>query len=160
MIGLAYLLGGLIGGYYGWLLSMFIRFEMGLVGIGITRTIGNMHNYNHAISAHGLLMIFYFVMPIMIGLLGNLLIPVKIGCAELCMPRLNGLSIWFYVWSVLMLVWGVQIFDKCLASGWTLYPPLSTRDFASTEHSTDISIFAVHFLGVSSTMASMNMLIT
>ena len=155
-IGILYFYSGWLGGFFGFYLSIWIRLEMNFQGLAIVRKVKELHFYNHVISVHGLVMLFAFIMPVAIGGYGNLLLPVYIGSAELTMPRLNGVSYWFYFMGVFTLVLAGFFFEKPICAGWTLYPPLSTRDSESSSVSTDLGIFTLHLLGLSSALGSFN----
>jgi heme/copper-type cytochrome/quinol oxidase subunit 1 len=88
-IGLIYIFIGLIGGSIGFGLSILIRLELTLPGFNITSSL----NYNSIITFHGIFMIFFMIMPILIGGFGNLLIPLLLGLNDMIFARLNALSL-------------------------------------------------------------------
>jgi hypothetical protein len=120
-IGILYLYSGWLGGFFGFFLSLWIRLEMNYQGLAIVRKVKELNFYNHVISAHGLVMLFAFIMPVAIGGYGNLLLPVLIGSSELTMPRLNGVSYWLYMMGALTLVIAAFFFDKPICAGWTVF---------------------------------------
>ena len=73
-----------------WGLSIIIRVELGLPGFIICSSF----SYNSCITFHGIFMIFFFIMPLLIGGYGNLLIPIMICSSDMIFPRLNALSLW------------------------------------------------------------------
>lgn len=105
-------------------------------------------------------MLFLFVMPISIAFYANVLIPICIGTTEMAFPRLNIASLWFLLCGTVYITVGVYVFENPVNAGWTLYPPLATRDIDSLPTSTDMAIFAIHCLGVSSMLGSINMICT
>ncbi len=80
---------GLIGGSIGLSLSLIVRLELGLPGFLICSSI----QYNSCITFHGLFMIFFMIMPILIGGFGNILIPLMLCTSDMIFPRLNALSL-------------------------------------------------------------------
>jgi heme/copper-type cytochrome/quinol oxidase subunit 1 len=89
VIGLMYILCGIIGGTIGFALSIVIRLELSLPSYVLCSSL----QYNSNITFHGLLMIFFMIMPILIGGLGNLLVPLMLGSSDMIFPRLNAMSL-------------------------------------------------------------------
>lgn len=79
--------------------------------------------YNYVVTSHGVVMIFFFLMPLLIGGFGNYLLPLLLGKDDLDLPRLKGLSLWLLLPSFFCLM--VRIFLGA-GVGWTFYPPLSS----------------------------------
>jgi cytochrome c oxidase subunit 1 len=113
------------------------------------------------ITYHGVLMMFFVIIPALFGGFGNYFMPLMIGAPDMAFPRLNNLSYW-------MFVAGVSLGVASLLSpggngqlgsgvGWVLYPPLSTSEGGM---SMDFAIFAVHLSGASSILGSINMITT
>lgn len=161
LVGLGYWYVGYVGGLIGFTLSVLIRTTLASNGLGIQRGVSACDTYNSWITSHGLVMLFVFVMPQAIGGLGNYLLPLLLGSSELVLPRLNGLSLYLLVLGVVVYVYGqVGVLGSSTAAGWTLYPPLSTRDAGNLGVATDLLVFSVHLLGLSSTFGAINMLVT
>jgi len=159
-IGLTYGIMGYMGGVLGFMLSVMLRIELSSVGLGVIRKVKEVCLYNNWISVHGLVMLFVFVMPVGIGYYGNYLLPMLIGSSEMSMPRVNGMS-YVMLWiGIMLFVSGNVCMSKGMCGGWTLYPPLSSRDVDNMSISMDVCIISIHLLGLSSTMGSMNMLST
>ena len=116
--------------------------------------------YNHWSTVHGLIMLFLFVMPVAIGFYGNFLLPLLIGASELSMPRMNGTSFWLLCAAGSLFLMADLLMDKPLASGWSLYPPLSTRDAENSGVSTDFAILTMDLLGASCGLGSFNYIST
>ena len=80
---------GLVGGSIGLALSVVVRLELALPGFLVCSSL----QYNSCITFHGLFMIFFMIMPVLIGGFGNVLIPLMLCTADMIFPRLNALSL-------------------------------------------------------------------
>jgi heme/copper-type cytochrome/quinol oxidase subunit 1 len=100
-----YILAGLIGGSLGFGLSIMIRLELALPGFILSSAL----QYNTSITFHGIFMIFFMIMPILIGGFGNLLIPLMLCSSDMIFPRLNALSLWVVVDSFMVMVMALLI---------------------------------------------------
>ena len=160
LIGVFYEHTALAGGATGGTLAVLMRLELITPGAGLMRDIRELYTYNSWITTHGLTMLFLLVMPMAIGAFGNYWIPFLMGTSELAFPRLNAMSWWMLWMGLLMLITAPIIWDKPLAHGWTLYPPLTTREVEGYFTGTDISIFGVHLVGLASAFNSVNVMAT
>merc|ERR1711985_170283 len=124
MGGIYYLLSAFIFGISGSLISVLIRIELCSSGNRIISP-ENQNFYNVSITLHGILMIFFLVMPALFGGFGNYFGPIFQGSPEVVFPRINNFSILLLFLSYLQLIMSV-ITEFGGGSGWTLYPPLST----------------------------------
>jgi cytochrome c oxidase subunit 1 len=89
IIGSVYIFVGLIGGSIGFGLSMIMRLELGMPGYVLLSA----NQYNLVITMHGIFMIFFMIMPILIGGFGNIIIPIMVGSSDMIFPRLNSMSL-------------------------------------------------------------------
>ena len=121
----------------------------------------NGHLWNVMITYHGVLMMFFVVIPALFGGFGNYFMPLHIGAPDMSFPRLNNLSYWMYVAGVALGVASLLApggSDQMGSGvGWVLYPPLSTTEAG---YSMDLAIFAVHVSGASSILGSINIITT
>ena len=121
----------------------------------------NGHLWNVLITGHGILMMFFVVIPALFGGFGNYFMPLQIGAPDMAFPRMNNLSFWMYVAGTTMAICSVLSpgGNGQLGSGvgWVLYPPLSVREGGM---SMDLAIFAVHLSGASSILGAINMITT
>ncbi|WP_296420295.1 cytochrome c oxidase subunit I [Pseudooctadecabacter sp.] len=121
----------------------------------------NGHLWNVMITYHGVLMMFFVVIPALFGGFGNYFMPLQIGAPDMAFPRLNNLSFWLFCTGVALGVASILApgGNGQLGSGvgWVLYPPLSTTEAGI---SMDLAIFAVHVSGASSILGAINMITT
>ena len=81
--------------------------------------------YNSLVTMHGTIMIFFAIMPLLVGVFGNCLIPLQIGAADMAFPRLNMASFWTAVPAGLIMMSSFFVTGGAAAAGWTAYAPLS-----------------------------------
>ncbi|MGL6209441.1 MAG: cytochrome c oxidase subunit I [Paracoccaceae bacterium] len=122
----------------------------------------NGHMWNVTVTTHGVLMMFFVVIPALFGGFGNYFMPLQIGAPDMAFPRLNNLSFWMFVagssLGVMSLFTPGEGGQWGFGGGWVLYPPLSTQDPDS--YAIDLVIFAVHLSGASSILGAINMITT
>lgn len=83
--------------------------------------------YNAIVTMHGTIMVFFVAMPLLLGALGNFLIPLMIGAPDMAFPRLNMMSFWTIFLASLVMLASFFVPQGASAAGWTGYAPLSSN---------------------------------
>ncbi|HZF46790.1 MAG TPA: cbb3-type cytochrome c oxidase subunit I, partial [Sphingomonadaceae bacterium] len=168
-IGTLYLIFAIFAGVVGGGISGIMREELREPGIQVLGHVAQflnggavdfdqqLHLWNVLITAHGLIMVFFLVMPAVIGGFGNWFIPIMIGAPDMAFPRMNNISFWLLVPSFILLL--VSVFvpgigsDPGVGTGWTIYTPLSSNVPGVVTHdgpAVDLAILSLHLSGASS----------
>ncbi|MCR9110330.1 cytochrome c oxidase subunit I [Marivita sp. XM-24bin2] len=173
-IGILYLIAAGLAGFISVAFTVYMRMELMNPGVqymcmegarltaaAVGECTPNGHLWNVLITGHGILMMFFVVIPALFGGFGNYFMPLQIGAPDMAFPRLNNLSFWLFVAGTTLAVCSVFApgGNGQLGSGvgWVLYPPLSTTEGGM---SMDLAIFAVHVSGASSILGAINVITT
>jgi cytochrome c oxidase subunit 1 len=150
-IGTLYLLFSLLMLFVGGAMAMVIRLELFQPGLQFV----NPDFFNQMTTLHALIMVFGMIMPAFVGF-ANWMIPLMIGAPDMALPRLNNWSFWILPFAGILLLSTLFMPGGAPAAGWTLYPPLVLQ----TGDAFPFAIFAVHLLGMSSILGSINIIVT
>jgi cytochrome c oxidase subunit 1 len=117
--------------------------------------------YNAFFTMHATIMIFFAVMPILVGCFGNFLIPLMIGARDMAFPLLNMLSFWVGAVAGVIMLASFFVPGGPAAAGWTSYAPLSAKAvYTGVDWGQNLWCISLIVLGVSSLMGSINYITT
>jgi cytochrome c oxidase subunit I len=111
--------------------------------------------YNKLFTMHGVVMVFFFLIPSIPAVLGNFVLPLMLGARDLAFPRLNLLSWYVYIIGALFTLWA--LINGGVDTGWTFYTPFSTSASTTQVMATAVGIFIV---GFSSILTGLNFIVT
>src|SRR5512134_3949633 len=132
-------------------MAMVIRLELFSPGLQWV----NPDFFNQMTTMHGLIMVFGAIMPAFVGF-ANWQIPMMIGAPDMAFPRMNNWSFWLLPPAATLLILSMFVPGGAPGVGWTLYAPLTIQQGMGM----DLTIFAVHILGMSSILGSINIITT
>jgi cytochrome c oxidase subunit 1 len=174
MIAKQYLFCAMFFGVIGGLLAMAVRFQLGYPGHTVP-LIGHLlpsdivtvdgaiapGGYNMLVTMHATVMVFFVMMPLLVGVFGNFLIPLKIGAPDMAFPFFNELSFWLFFTSGCVLFASFFVPGGAPAGGWTAYAPLSTTAlYNGTKDGMSLWAVAIFINGLSSITGSFNYITT
>ncbi|MCH8293953.1 cbb3-type cytochrome c oxidase subunit I [Candidatus Poribacteria bacterium] len=117
--------------------------------------------YNSLFTMHATIMVFFVIVPLLVGAFGNFLIPLMIGTRDMAFPTLNMLSFWAAVLGVIIMMTGFFVPGGHAAAGWTGYAPLSTiPEYTGVDWGQNIWCISLIVMGISSLMGSINYITT
>ncbi len=156
----------------GGLLALVIRWQLAwpwarvpIVGTWLFPESGGVvtpEGYTALFTLHGTPMIFFVVIPLLVGAFGNFLLPLMLGARDMAFPRLNALSFWLMVPAGAVALAALAVGTRAPAAGWTSYPPLATIAAAAPGSGLGQTLWLVAVLlaGISSTLGAINYLTT
>jgi cytochrome c oxidase subunit I len=150
-IAMLYLLSITFFFFIGGIFALLIRLELLTPAGDLVQS----DTYNKLFTMHGMVMVFFFLIPAVPAVLGNFLIPIMIGARDLAFPRINLLSWYLYIAGGLLIVY--TILAGGVDTGWTFYTPLST-EFANTN--VIAAALGIFIAGFSSILTGLNFIVT
>ncbi|MBL8541133.1 MAG: cytochrome c oxidase subunit I [Betaproteobacteria bacterium] len=137
--------------FVGGLLAFGIRAELFQPGLQFWQP----EFFNQLTTLHGIIMVFGAIMPAFVGF-ANWQVPLMIGAPDMAFARMNNWSFWLLPPAAILLITSFFVPGGATAAGWTLYAPLTVQMGPGM----DLAIFAIHIMGVSSIMGSINIITT
>lgn len=153
-IGILYFIFAIWSGMIGSSIRIIIRLELS----SCNSIINNDQIYNTLVTSHAFIIIFFIVIPFIIGGFGNFLVPLILGSPDIAYPRINNIRFWLLPPSISLLLLR-RFIDSGVGTGWTIYPPLASNIFHRGS-SIDLSIFSLHIAGISSILGAINFIST
>jgi cytochrome c oxidase subunit I len=174
VIGIQFMFSSLFFLLVGGALALYVRWQLGFPGQAVPFPFGAIlpesiasdgviapNGYNALFTMHATFMVFFAIMPMMIGLFGNFLIPLQIGARDMAFPVLNMLSFWLSVPAGLLMLASFFVDGGAAAAGWTSYAPLSTVEgYTGVGLGQALWGVSLLILGVSSILGAINYITT
>ena len=167
MIGKQFLVSSLIWAIGGGALALGIRWALGFPGDDVPVLQGLFgweegkgvpgDGYNLIVTMHASIMIFFVIIPLLIGAFGNFVVPLQIGAHDMAFPFLNALSYWLMWPAYFFMLSAFLVPGEGPASGWTAYPPVAS---VSTGDGQTLWCMGVWFVGWSSICGAINYITT
>lgn len=172
IIGIQFLLFSLLFLLLGGMLAGMMRWQLGFpdapmpVGTILPETMAPdgillPEFYNSLVTMHGTFMVFFAIMPLLVGVFGNYLIPLKIGAPDMAFPRLNMASFWIAVPAGILMLAGFFVEGGHAAAGWTAYAPLSADpEWTGVSTGQQLWLLSLAIIGLSSILGATNYIAT
>ncbi|HEU5118430.1 MAG TPA: cbb3-type cytochrome c oxidase subunit I, partial [Isosphaeraceae bacterium] len=174
VIAIQFLFSGLLFFVIGGLLALAVRWQLAWPWSSVPilsplmesqwKTGGSMppEFYNKLFTMHGTIMIFFVVIPILVGAFANFTIPLMIGARDMAFPKLNMLSYWFMWPAFVLIVYSFFVTGGAPETGWTSYPLVALFRWATpgSLNGQTLWLLAVLFAGISSMLGSINYITT
>ncbi len=156
-IGIMYILVAFVMLFRGFADAVLMRTQQVIASAGGGDTILNPHHYDQVFTAHGVIMIFFVAMPLIVGLM-NVIVPLQIGARDVAFPFLNNLSFWLFISGVVLINASLALgeFAQC---GWLCYAPLNQLEYLPGV-GVDYWIWSLQISGLGTLLSGVNFLAT
>ncbi|MBI3841437.1 MAG: cbb3-type cytochrome c oxidase subunit I [Thaumarchaeota archaeon] len=151
-VGILYFFTSLYFGFVGAILALLMRAQLAAPGSNLLSAA----YYNQALTMHGLIMIFWFLSPVALGL-ANYFVPLQIGAKDLAFPRINAMSYWIYLAGGILAVLSFFVPGGTANAGWTTYQPLATLALGTGP---TLAYLGMVLLAASVTLGSVNFMVS
>ncbi len=151
-VGLLYFFTSCYFGFIGAILALLMRVQLSVPNNNFLSAF----YYNQAVTMHGLIMIFWFLSPIALGL-ANYFVPLQIGAEDLAFPRLNAMSYWLYLAGGILAVLSFFVPGGTANAGWTTYQPLAVLSLGTGP---TLAYLGMVLLAASVTLGSVNFMVS
>ena len=155
-IGVMYIVVGLVMLLRGFSDAIMMRTQQAMASDGSPGYLPPEH-YDQIFTAHGVIMIFFMAMPLVVGLM-NIVVPLQIGARDVAFPFLNALSFWLFVAGAMLVNVSLAV-GEFARTGWVAYPPLSGLSY-SPGVGVDYYIWSLQISGVGTLLTGVNFFVT
>ncbi len=173
VIGIQYIITGLVMALVGALLAVLIRMQLAFPGhqwtflgsimpTGFPQGFMTPEFYISVVTMHGTIMVFFFISYVLVSGFGNYLVPLQVGAEDMAFPLVNMLSYWIAFLSAVVMMLSFFVEGGAAAAGWTAYPPLSALPQAVPGSGLGQSVWllSMALFIVSFTMTGLNVIVT
>jgi cytochrome c oxidase subunit 1 len=173
VIGIQYIITGLVMAVAGAFLAALIRLQLGwpehqwlllsrLLPKGMPSGVMTPEFYLAVVTMHGTIMVFFFISYVLVSGFGNYLVPLQVGARDMAFPFLNMLSYWIAFLSAVVMLASFLVEGGAASAGWTAYPPLSAVASAipGSQMGQTIWLLSMALFIASFTMSGLNIVAT
>jgi cytochrome o ubiquinol oxidase subunit 1 len=155
-IGIMYMVLGIVMLVRGFADAVMMRFQQAF-SFGDSHGFLPAHHYDQIFTAHGVIMIFFVAMPLVVGLM-NYVVPLQIGARDVAFPFLNNFSFWMTTMGAVLVMASLFV-GEFARTGWLAYPPLSGI-LASPDVGVDYYVWSLQVAGVGTLLSGINLIVT
>lgn len=155
-VGINYMWYSVWAGTVATLLATAIKIDIGEPGSFYSA--GNMRIYLSVVTGHAVVMVFLTYVPVYYGAFANYLVPIQLGARDFAYPRMNNFSFWIFPPALILFTTSLLKYQG-LVTGWTFYPPLTSKKY-SPDFNMDVTIMSIVLIAVGSLISTINLIST